>query len=120
MTDDTGKNGHRTIGAQLKRLRGLDMTQADLAAAGISLSMVQALEQNKHHTTVTTLHKLAEALDVEIGELLSRKTNLPHPTENSGVLALRYAVTSIDDLIGQTSQVPQASTRHKIRIIKYR
>jgi transcriptional regulator with XRE-family HTH domain len=120
MTDDTGKNGHQMIGEQLKRLRGLDMTQADLAAAaGISLSLVQALEQNKRQTTVTTLHKLARALDVEIGELVSRKTNLPHPTEDSGVLALRRAVTSIDDLIGQTSHLPPATTEGLRRMVTY-
>jgi transcriptional regulator with XRE-family HTH domain len=72
------------IGTQLKKLRGKDITQKKLAErAGVSLTLVQKLEQGTRQASLTTLHKLASALDVEGCELLAKKTNLPEPTEDS-------------------------------------
>jgi transcriptional regulator with XRE-family HTH domain len=110
------------IGRQLKKLRGKDITQLDLAErAGLSLALVKKLEQGTRQvTSLASLHKLARALDVEIGELLCQKTNLPEPTEDSGVVAIRHAVTNIDDLLTERdAKRPPATTESMRRAITY-
>lgn len=96
------------LGPRLRDLRekaigptGKRMTQADLAAAAnVSLDLVRKLEQGvRHSASLPSIHKLARALDVEITKLLDKEAALPQPTENSGVVALRRAVTGIDDLL---------------------
>jgi transcriptional regulator with XRE-family HTH domain len=104
------------IGRQLKKLRDKDVTQKELAErAGVSLALVQKLEQGARQTSLTTLHKLARALDVEIGELLDKKTNLPQPTENSGVVAIRHAITNIDDLLPERATQRTPATTEGMR-----
>jgi transcriptional regulator with XRE-family HTH domain len=109
------------IGRQLKKLRGKDITQRDLAErAGISLVLVQKLEQGARQASLATLYKLARALDVEIGELLGQKTSLPEPTEDAGVVAIRHAITSIDDLLTErAAQRPPATTEGMRRTVTY-
>jgi transcriptional regulator with XRE-family HTH domain len=109
------------IGRQLKKLRGKDITQKKLAErAGVSLVLVQKLEQGaRQATSLATLHKLARALDVEIGELLDKKTNLPEPTEDPGV-AIRHAITNIDDLLTErAAKRPPATTEGMRRTVTY-
>jgi transcriptional regulator with XRE-family HTH domain len=104
------------IGRQLKKLRGGDVTQKELAErAGVSLVLVQKLEQGNRQTSLTALHKLARALDVEIGELLGKKTNLPEPTEDSGVVAIRHAITNIDDLLTERAAQRAPATAEGMR-----
>jgi transcriptional regulator with XRE-family HTH domain len=110
------------IGRQLKKLRGKDVTQRKLAErADVSLVLVQKLEQGaRQATSLATLHKLARALDVEIGELLGQKTNLPEPTEDAGVVAIRHAITNIDDLLTErAAQRPPATTEGLRRTVTY-
>lgn len=107
LDDDHADTG---LGSRLRDLRekaigptGKRMTQADLAAAaGVSLDLVRKLEQGVRHTaSLPSIHRLARALDVEITKLLDKEVSLPQPTESSGVVALRRAVTGIDDLLGE-------------------
>ncbi|HWO61428.1 MAG TPA: helix-turn-helix transcriptional regulator [Umezawaea sp.] len=91
-----------TLGARIKRLRGNTMTQRELAdAAGVSLSLVRALEQEQRHTaSVGSLHRLARALDTDTGVLLGKTTTMPgNPA--AGVMAIRRALTPVDDLLDE-------------------
>ncbi|MER5263081.1 helix-turn-helix transcriptional regulator [Actinosynnema sp. NPDC002837] len=91
-----------TIGARIKRLRGNTMTQRELAEqSGVSLSLIRALEQDQRLTaSITTLHKLARALDTDAGTLLGKTTNMPGAPD-TGVMAIRRALTPVDDLLGE-------------------
>jgi len=96
--------GAPTIGARIKALRGNTMTQRELAdRAGVSVSLVRALEQEQRTTaSVATVHKLARALDVDITQLLSKTTSLPGVSSpEAGVMAVRRALTPVDDLLGE-------------------
>jgi DNA-binding XRE family transcriptional regulator len=68
------------VGRHIRRLRAAaHLTQAELAAgAGVSLDLIRKLEQEQRYTaSVASLHKIARALDVDTGELLSKTTALP-------------------------------------------
>ncbi|MGH3924249.1 MAG: helix-turn-helix domain-containing protein [Pseudonocardiaceae bacterium] len=61
-----------TIGERIKRFRiAALMTQDDLAAAaGVSTDLIRKLEQGRRHTaSITSLHRIARALDVDLREL---------------------------------------------------
>jgi transcriptional regulator with XRE-family HTH domain len=60
------------IAMQIKALRDLQkITQKELAArAGISRGYLARLETGRHDPTITTLEKLAKALNVPVGRLL--------------------------------------------------
>jgi transcriptional regulator with XRE-family HTH domain len=78
------------------------MTQRELAdAAGVSLSLVRSLEQEQRHTaSIGSLHKLARALDVDTGVLLGKTTTMPGDP-GTGVMAIRRALTPVDDLLDE-------------------
>jgi transcriptional regulator with XRE-family HTH domain len=81
----------------MRRLRhGAVMTQDDLAAAaGVSTDLIRKLEQGRRHTaSIGSLHRIAAALDVDLGELLGRE-NLPEAAPDAGVVALREAVADV-------------------------
>lgn len=69
-----------TIGERIKRLRnnGL-MTQDDLAAAaGVSTDLIRKLEQGRRHTaSIGSLHRIASALDVDLGGTTRSKADQP-------------------------------------------
>jgi len=91
-----------SIGARIRRLRhDALMTQDDLAAAaGVSTDLVRKLEQGRRHTaSIGSLHRIASALDVDLGELLGRD-NMPEVAPDAGVVALRHAVADVADLLG--------------------
>ncbi|MGH3901803.1 MAG: helix-turn-helix domain-containing protein [Pseudonocardiaceae bacterium] len=59
------------IDERIKNLRnGVVMTQDDLAAAaGVSTDLIRKLEQGRRHTaSIGSLHRIAAALDVDLGE----------------------------------------------------
>ncbi|MGI5133114.1 helix-turn-helix domain-containing protein [Pseudonocardia sp. CA-107938] len=91
-----------SIGQRIAHLRGHRMTQAGLAAsAGVSVDLIRKLEQGRRHTvTIGSLQRIARALDVDAGELLSKTQALPDPGEHSGAVAIRRALTHVDDLVG--------------------
>jgi transcriptional regulator with XRE-family HTH domain len=102
-----------TIGARLRRLRrAVPLTQEQLAAsAGVSVDVVQKLEQDRRLTARTsTLVALARGLDVDLAELVDRRARLDHH-DDGGVLALRDALLSPALLDGVVvGDADQAST----------
>jgi len=97
-----------TIGERIRRLRHtVLMTQDDLAAAaGVSTDLVRKLEQGRRHTaSIRTLHRIAGALDVDLGELLGRDS-MPDAAPDAGVVALRQAVADVADLLGDVEGEP--------------
>jgi transcriptional regulator with XRE-family HTH domain len=91
-----------SIGQRIAHLRGHRTTQAGLAAAaGVSVDLIRKLEQGRRHTVgIGNLQRIARALDVDAGELLSKTQALPDPGEHSGAVAIRRALTRVDDLVG--------------------
>ncbi|MFB6718684.1 helix-turn-helix domain-containing protein [Kribbella sp. NPDC056345] len=91
------------IGTRIRELRGKVLTQKQLAdSAGVSVDLIRKLEQgSRQTTTIASLQKLARALDVEVGELVSHPASLPSVDPEAGVVAIRRALTPIDDLIGE-------------------
>lgn len=89
------------IGVRIKALRGKLLTQQQLAdLSGVSLPLIRALEQGQRLTaSVPTLQKIARALDVSLGALLDKPTALTSPNPDSGVIAIRRALTTVDDLL---------------------
>ena len=110
-----------TIGQTIARLRRKKMTQNDLAAAaGVSVDLVRKLEQGQRHTvSIASLHRLARALDVDAGELLGRPTSLPGPGPHSGAVAIRQALTSVEDLIGDDEAVEAFTLDEGRRLVGY-
>lgn len=116
--DDIGTRP--TIGERLKRLRNdILMTQDDLAAAaGVSTDLIRKLEQGRRNTaSIVSLHRIAAALDVDLGELLGRES-MPEAAPDSGVLALRQAVADVADLLGDVEGEP-LSLRDAERSVTY-
>ncbi len=109
-----------TIGERIKRLRhGAWMTQDDLAAAaGVSTDLIRKLEQGRRHTaSIGSLHRIASALDVDLGELLGRES-MPDAAPDAGVVALRQAVADVTDLLGDVEGEP-LSLRDAERSVTY-
>ncbi|EIF00145.1 helix-turn-helix domain-containing protein [Saccharomonospora glauca] len=96
------------IGARIKALRGKLLTQKQLAdAAGVSVDVIRKLEQGTRKTAaIGTLTKIARALDVSLPELLGQRTSVPTGEADGGVVALRQALSPIDDLIGDITGEP--------------
>lgn len=91
-----------TIGDRIRRFRGKQMTQQELATrAGVSVDVIRKLEQNRRGTSIGTLHKIARALDRDTSLLLGKGASVPSDEPNAGVVAIRHALTSVDDLLGE-------------------
>jgi transcriptional regulator with XRE-family HTH domain len=96
------------IGERIRRLRtGGLMTQDELAAAaGVSTDLIRKLEQGRRHTaSIGSLHRIARALDVDLGELLGRDS-MPAVAPDAGVVALRRAIADVADLMGDWEGEP--------------
>ncbi len=109
-----------TIGERIRRLRNdVVMTQDDLAAAaGVSTDLIRKLEQGRRHTaSIGSLHRIAAALDVDLGELLGRES-MPDAAPDAGVVALRQAVADVADLLGDVEGEP-LSLRDSERSVTY-
>src|SRR5438067_6768014 len=91
-----------TIGERIRELRDGWMSQQELAAAaGVSVELVRKLEQGQRHTaTVASLQKIADALDTDVAYLFAKAKPPPTTEPNSGIVAIRRALTSVDDLAG--------------------
>ncbi|MEO7196820.1 MAG: helix-turn-helix domain-containing protein [Pseudonocardiaceae bacterium] len=108
------------IGERIKRLRNTAlMTQDDLAAAaGVCTDLIRKLEQSRRHTaSIGSLHRIAGALDVDLGELLGRES-MPEAAPDAGVVALRQAVADVTDLLGDVEGEP-LSPRDAERSVSY-
>ena len=73
MTKTLTNNAPPEVGATLQRLRlARGLTLEDLSRiAGVSKSMLSQIEREKANPTIAITWRLANALGVEIGELLS-------------------------------------------------
>lgn len=105
-----------TIGQRIAQLRGTRMTQTALAgAAGVSVDLIRKLEQGRRHTVgIGNLQRIARALDVDAGDLLPKAQSLPDPGEHSGAVAIRRALTHVDDLVDDEPDV-EALTLDEVR-----
>jgi len=112
-----------TIGERLRALRkSSSYTQDDLAAAAeISVDVIRKLEQGRRHTaSIGTLHRIARALDVDIAELLGRpRTALAASDNQEQVGAIRDALTSVDDLLGELDGADAPDLTELSRAVSY-
>lgn len=99
------------IGQEIKRLREeKDWTQTQLAYhAETAPSSISLIENGQREPNLGTLRRLAQALDVELVDLLGEPTRkkalaLPEPTEEQKAAPLNYATRWID-LVNTTSDV---------------
>jgi transcriptional regulator with XRE-family HTH domain len=111
------------IGERIRALRKFSSyTQDDLAAAAeISVDVIRKLEQGRRHTASSgTLHRIARALDVDIAELLGRpRTALAASDNQEQVGAIRDALTSVDDLLGELDGADAPDLTEFSRAVSY-
>ncbi|HZG91344.1 MAG TPA: helix-turn-helix transcriptional regulator [Pseudonocardia sp.] len=127
MTKDSGSGlGTRPAGESLgERIAHLrlrtGMTQTGLASrAGVSVDVIRKLEQGQRHTvSIPNLHKLARALDVDAGTLLSKPHQLPVDDDMSGAVIIRRTLTSIDDLIDDDPGIEPITIDEVKRTVTY-
>jgi transcriptional regulator with XRE-family HTH domain len=92
-----------TIGDRLARLRGdRGLSQEELAEkAGLSRDLISMLERNvRTSPRLSTVSKLAHALDVEVGELVDRRDHLKGDRDGGSVLAVRDVLLNASLLPG--------------------
>jgi len=86
-----------TLGGRIREARrDRGMTQEALAAAaGVSVDLVSKLEQGRRQSArLTTLAKIANALDVQISDLVDGRDRLGTDRDGGSVLAVRDALLS--------------------------
>ncbi|MFE4665654.1 helix-turn-helix domain-containing protein [Streptomyces sp. NPDC056716] len=109
-----------SIGDRIGRLRARrKLTQEQLAErSGVSVDTVRKLEQNRRLTArLSTLNRLARALDVETSALVGQPTTFEANSEGDApsVLALRQAVSPIGDLLGEEPDAEDPPTMGALR-----
>ncbi|HET9141105.1 helix-turn-helix transcriptional regulator [Actinophytocola sp.] len=89
------------LGGRIRGLRGKLLSQRELAdRAQVSVDLIRKLEQGRRHTaSIGSLQRIARALDVSIVELLGKPAPPPSPDPMAGVVAIRRALTPVDDLL---------------------
>lgn len=105
-------NSGTPLGARLKRLRLDDhLTQEQLAeAAGVSVELIGKLERGERPSArLSTLLKLANALDVDLTELVGKRPRLDRG-DDVRVLAVRDAILAPGLLPGITDEDTEAPT----------
>lgn len=92
---------YEPVGARIRRFRGKALTQQQLAdAAEVSLSLIKALERGaRTNASIGSLQKIAHALDVDVADLVGTRYGMPSDDPDAGVVAIRRALTPVDDLI---------------------
>jgi transcriptional regulator with XRE-family HTH domain len=95
-----------SIGVRIRLFRGKTLTQRQLAdQAGVSVDLVRKLEQGGRQTaSIASLQKLARALDVDISDLVGKRHGIPSGNPDAGIVAIRRALTPVDDLLGETPE----------------
>ncbi|MFC4586519.1 helix-turn-helix domain-containing protein [Sphaerisporangium corydalis] len=91
------------IGRQLKRTReDRGLTQEQLAErSGLSRDIIAKLEQGRRRSArLTTIMRLANALDVELAEMIGKRDRMGADRDGGSVLALRDALISPGFLSG--------------------
>ncbi|MGV9674983.1 helix-turn-helix domain-containing protein [Nocardia sp. NPDC003482] len=96
-----------TLGTRIRHARGKLITQAGLAElTGVSTSFIKKVEGGTKMPSTPVLQKIARALDVSIDDLVGNRPAFPTGDLDAGIIALRRALTPIDDL---TSDAEAAS-----------
>ncbi|MFT5646682.1 MAG: transcriptional regulator with XRE-family HTH domain [Aureispira sp.] len=87
------------IGKQIKAFRkSKDLSQEGLAEKiGMSRSQYSRIEGNKVKPTLTTLEKIAEALEVGMAELFSTQEDIEISSKNSSTLERVRLIEQLDD-----------------------
>lgn len=109
-----------TIGKRIRTLRGNQYSQRELAEkAGVSVDLVRKLEQGVRHTaSIDKLQDIANALDVPVSDLLGERTSLPTTGEGEGVLAIRRAISPVNDLTGDAFEESALTLRNAKRAVE--
>lgn len=110
-----------TIGERIRRFRGKALTQQQLAdTAGISVDVIRKLEQGKRTgASIATLQKVSKALDVDIADLVGKRYGVPSEDPEAGVVAIRRALTSVNDLIDDEDPAEPVSIDTASRTVNY-
>ncbi|WP_280185466.1 MULTISPECIES: helix-turn-helix domain-containing protein [Nocardia] len=109
-----------SIGARIKRFRG-PISQREVAErAEIHVDVIRKLEQGKRNgAAIATLHKIARALDVDIADLVGKRYGVPSDDKDAGVVAIRRALTSVNDLRDTDAEEPVVSLPAARRSVDY-
>jgi transcriptional regulator with XRE-family HTH domain len=121
MDDYEPQPGER-IGENIRRLRGKALTRQELAdKSGVSVDLLKLLEQGiRNSTSLTTLRKLASALDCDVSDIVGKRSGLPNATgETAGVIAIRRSLTSVDEFTGTAEEHPPISIGDARRAVTY-
>jgi transcriptional regulator with XRE-family HTH domain len=111
-----------TIGERIRALRKPAYTQDSLAAAAeVSVDVIRKLEQGRRHTaSIGTLQRIARALDVDIAALLDPSRPVSATDDDqTRVSAIRDALTSIDDLLGELDGADAPDLTELSRTVTY-
>ncbi|MBF6472809.1 MULTISPECIES: helix-turn-helix domain-containing protein [Nocardia] len=110
-----------SIGVRIRQFRGKALTQRQLAdQAGVSVDLVRKLEQGGRQTaSIASLQKIARALDVDIADLIGKRHGVPSTNPDSGIVAIRRALTPVDDLLGETKEEAAVSLDDGRRAVEY-
>ncbi|TQM29804.1 helix-turn-helix domain-containing protein [Nocardia bhagyanarayanae] len=110
-----------SIGVRIRRFRGKALTQRQLAdQAGVSVDLVRKLEQGGRQTaSIASLQKLARALDVDISDLVGKRHGIPSGNPDAGIVAIRRALTPVDDLLGEVPEEEAVSLDDGRRAVDY-
>ncbi|MBF6224775.1 helix-turn-helix domain-containing protein [Nocardia abscessus] len=110
-----------SIGVRIRQFRGKALTQRQLAdQAGVSVDLVRKLEQGGRQTaSIASLQKIARALDVDIADLIGKRHGVPSANPGAGIVAIRRALTPVDDLLGETKEEAAVSLDDGRRAVEY-
>jgi transcriptional regulator with XRE-family HTH domain len=110
-----------SIGVRIRQFRGKALTQRQLAdQAGVSVDLVRKLEQGGRQTaSIASLQKIARALDVDIADLIGKRQGVPSTDPDAGIVAIRRALTPVDDLLGETKEEAAVSLDDGRRAVDY-
>jgi transcriptional regulator with XRE-family HTH domain len=112
-----------TIGERIRELRKCAvLAQYDLAVvAGVGVHAIRQLEQGwRQIASIATLACLARVLGVDLAELLGRPSVAPAGGESwVSVVAIRDALASVDDLLGELDDVDAPDLTELGRVVRY-
>ncbi|BDT93548.1 hypothetical protein IFM12275_35240 [Nocardia sputorum] len=110
-----------SIGVRIRQFRGKALTQRQLAdQAGVSVDLVRKLEQGGRQTaSIASLQKIARALDVDIADLIGKRQGVPSANPDAGIVAIRRALTPVDDLLGETKEEEAVTLDDGRRAVEY-
>ncbi|MCX4099137.1 helix-turn-helix domain-containing protein [Nocardia sp. alder85J] len=120
--DDYDPQPGEHIGDNIRRLRGKALTRQELAEkAEVSIDLLKLLENHiRNSTSLTTLRKLAAALDCDVSDIVGKRSGLPNATgETAGVMAIRRALSPVDDYAGTAGEHPPVQIGDARRTVTY-